>query len=68
MKLFPKPAYREVLAFYTDDIDLISEGIFEVTQLDLLEDFFLISQEKPDWMDHVFFIIIVSGHFEKNWR
>jgi len=65
MKLFPKPAYREVLAFYTDDIDLISEGIFEVTQLDLLEDFFLISQEKPDWMDHVFFIIIISGHFEE---
>jgi len=65
MKLFPKPAYREVLAFYTDAIDLISEGIFEVTQLDLLEDFFLISQEKPDWMDHVFFIIIISGHFEE---
>jgi len=65
MKLFHKPAYREVLAFYTDDIDLISEGIFEVTQLDLLEDFFLISQEKPDWMDHVFFIIIISGHFEE---
>ena len=65
MKLFPKPAFREVLAFYTDDIDLISEGIFEVTQLDLLEDFFLISQEKPDWMDHVFFIIIISGHFEE---
>ncbi|MFP3911710.1 MAG: FAD-binding oxidoreductase [Desulfobacteraceae bacterium] len=65
IKLFPKPAYREVLAFYTDDVDLISEGIFEVTQLDLIEDFFLISQEKPDWMDHVFFILIISGHFEE---
>lgn len=65
MKLFPKPAYREVLAFYTDDVDLISEGIFEATQVDLLEDFFLISQEKPDWMNHVFFIIIISGHFEE---
>ncbi|MFP4086440.1 MAG: FAD-binding oxidoreductase [Desulfobacteraceae bacterium] len=65
IKLFPKPAYREVLAFYTDDVDLISEGIFQVTQLDLIEDFFLISQEKPDWMDHVFFILIISGHFEE---
>ena len=65
IKLFPKPAYREVLAFYTDEEDLISEGIFEVTQLDLIEDFFLISQEKPDWMDHVFFILIISGHFEE---
>ncbi|MCF8082464.1 MAG: FAD-binding oxidoreductase [Deltaproteobacteria bacterium] len=65
IKLFPKPAYREVLAFYTDEVNLISEGIFEVTQLDLIEDFFLISQEKPDWMDHVFFILIISGHFEE---
>jgi len=65
LKLFPKPAFREVLAFYTDDVDLISEGIFEATQLDLLEDFFLISQEKPDWMNHVFFIIIVSAHMEE---
>ncbi len=65
IKLFPKPAYREVMAFYTDEVDLISEGIFEVTQLDLIEDFFLISQEKPDWMDHVFFILIISGHFEE---
>jgi glycolate oxidase len=65
MKLFPKPVFREVLAFYTDDVDLIPKGIFEATQLDLLEDFFLISQEKPDWMDHVFFVIIISGHFEE---
>lgn len=65
IKLFPKPAYREVLAFYTDEVDLITEGIVEVTQLDLVEDFFLISQEKPDWMDHVFFILIISGHFEE---
>ncbi len=65
MKLFPKPAFREVLAFYTDEVDRIPEGIFEATQLDLIEDFFLISQEKPDLMNHVFFILIVSGHFEE---
>ncbi len=65
LKLYPRPAYREVLAFCTDDIDLIPEAIFEVTQLDLLEDFFLIMQEKPDWMNHAFFIIVISGHSEQ---
>jgi glycolate oxidase len=65
LKLFPKPPFREVLAFYTDEIDMIPEGIFETTQLDMLEDFFLISQEKPDWMNHVYFIVIVSGHSEE---
>jgi glycolate oxidase len=65
MKLYPKPEYRDVLAFSTDDVDLIPEVIFKVTQLDLTEDFFLISQEKPDWMNHVFFIVIISGHFEE---
>ena len=62
IKLYPKPRYREVFAFYTDDVDLITDAIFEVTQLDLLEDFFLIYQEKPDWMNHIFFILILSGH------
>ena len=65
LKLYPRPKYRDVMAFSMDDIDLIPEAIFDVTQLDLVEDFFLISQEKPDWMNHIFFIIIVSGHFEE---
>jgi FAD/FMN-containing dehydrogenase len=64
LRLYPKPKFREVLAFSTDDADLIPEAIFGVTQLDLLEDFFLIMQEKPDWMNHVFFVVILSGHFE----
>ena len=64
MKLYPKPKYREVMAFSTDDANLITDAVFEATQLDLLEDFFLISQEKPEWMNHVFFIVIVSAHSE----
>jgi len=68
MKLFPKPAYREVLAFYTDDIDLISEGIFEVTQLDLLEDFFLISQESRTGWTMSFLLSSSPGILRKNWR
>ncbi len=62
MKLYPRPGYRELLTFSTDNIDLIPDAIFEVTQVDLLEDFFLINQEKPDWMNHVFFCLILSGH------
>ncbi len=65
LKIYPKPKYREVLAFSADDIDLITDVIAEVTYLDLLEDFFLINQEKPDWMNHIFYIIIVSGHTEE---
>ena len=65
IKLYPKPQYREVLAFVADDVDVIPEAIFETSQIDLLEDFFLISQEKPDWMNRVFFVIIVAGHSEE---
>ncbi len=65
LKLYPRPPYREVLAFSSDDIDAIPKAIFEATQLDLLEDFFLIMQEKPDWMNHIFYIIIVSAHFKE---
>ena len=65
IKLYPKPRYREVITFVTDDIDVIPEAIFETTQVDLLEDFFLISQGKPDWMNRVFFVIIVAGHSEE---
>jgi FAD/FMN-containing dehydrogenase len=62
IRLFPKPRFKEVMAFSTDDIDAIPDAIREVTYLDLLEDFFLIMQEKPGWMNHVFFVIIVSAN------
>jgi len=65
LKLYPKPIYRDVMAFSTDDVESIPDAIFEITQLDMLEDFFLIMQEKPDWMNHVIFIIVVSGNFEE---
>jgi glycolate oxidase len=31
----------------------------------MVEDFFLITQEHPDWMNHIFFVLIVSGHFQE---
>ncbi|RLB19868.1 MAG: FAD-binding oxidoreductase [Deltaproteobacteria bacterium] len=65
LRLFPRPKFRDVFAFFTDEIDLIPDAISEITRLDLLEDFFLIMQEKPDWMNHVFFILILSGHVKE---
>jgi glycolate oxidase len=65
IKIYPKPKYREVMAFSGDDVDLITDIIADVTYLDLLEDFFLINQEKPDWMNHIFYIVIVSGHTQE---
>jgi len=65
MRLYPKPKFRDVFVFSTDEIDLIPEAISGVTRLDLLEDFFLITQEKPDWMNHCFFVIILSAHGEE---
>lgn len=65
LKLFPKPRFREVVVFQTDDIDLVPEAIGEIMYLDLAEDFFLIMQEKPDWMNHCFLVVILSGHFEE---
>jgi len=65
MRLYPKPRYRDVFVFSTDEIDLIPEAISGVTRLDLLEDFFLITQEKPDWMNHCFFVLILSAHVKE---
>jgi FAD/FMN-containing dehydrogenase len=65
MRLYPKPRYRDVFLFSTDEIDLIPDAVAGVTRLDLLEDFFLITQEKPEWMNHVFFVLILSAHFKR---
>jgi len=65
IRLYPKPRFREVIAFSTDNIDAIPDAIREVTYLDLLEDFFVIMQEKPHWMNHVFFVIIVSANSQE---
>ncbi len=68
LRLYPKPPLREVLAFSTDDVDLIPDAVYGVTELDILEDLFLIMQEKPDWMNHVFFVLMVSAHFEEEFE
>lgn len=68
IQLFPKPRYRDVLTFYTDDLDSIPDVIFEVMQLGLVENFFVWGQEKPEYMDHVWFVIIISGQLEEEFE
>ncbi|MBN2032116.1 MAG: FAD-binding oxidoreductase [Deltaproteobacteria bacterium] len=65
IKLYPKPTYREVIVFKSDDVNLMTDAIFEATYLDMLEDFFIINQEKPDWLNHIFYVLILSGHFKE---
>jgi len=65
IRLFPKPGYRDAVAFVTDNLDLVPEAVFEINQVDLLENFFIWGQEKPEWMDHVYLVMIVSGGTEE---
>ena len=65
MRLLPRPGHRDALAFMTDNVDLVPEVVFEVSLLDLLENSFIWGQEKPEWMDHVYFAMILSGQSEE---
>lgn len=68
IQLFPKPRYRDLLIFSSDNIDLIPELVFEVTHINLLENCFIVSQEKPEWAQHVFYVIIISGQSEEEFE
>jgi glycolate oxidase len=68
IQLFPKPKFRDLLIFSSDDLDLVPELVFQVTQLDLLENLFIISQEKPEWAQHIFYIVILSGQSEEEFE
>ena len=41
IQLFPKPKFRDLLIFSSDNLDLVPEIVFEATQLDLLDNFFI---------------------------
>jgi glycolate oxidase len=64
MQLFPKMNFKDLLIFATDNIDLIPELLSGMAQISLMENCFVISQEKPEWAQRVFFVIPVSGHSE----
>jgi glycolate oxidase len=64
IQLFPKPSFRDLLIFASDNVDLIPKLISELSQINLLENCFIISQEKPAWARHIYYIIVVSGQSE----
>ncbi len=61
MQLFPKPSYRDLLLFVSDSTELIPEIIDELSQINLLENCFIITQEKPRWAQRIYYIIVISG-------
>jgi glycolate oxidase len=65
IQLFPKMNFKDLLIFVTDNIDLIPEILSGMAQINLLENCFVISQEKPEWAQRIFFVIPISGHSEK---
>jgi len=61
IQLFPKPGYRDLLLFVSDSAELIPEIIDELSQINLLENCFIITQEKPRWAQRIYYIIVISG-------
>jgi FAD/FMN-containing dehydrogenase len=61
MQLFPKPGYRDLLLFVSDSSELIPEIIVELSDINLLENCFIITQEKPRWAQRIYYIIVISG-------
>jgi FAD/FMN-containing dehydrogenase len=68
LQLFPKPAFRDLLLFVSDSVELIPELIGEFGQLNLLENCFIITQEKPRWAQRVYYIIVISGESEEEFE
>jgi FAD/FMN-containing dehydrogenases len=53
LQLFPKPIYRDLLLFVSDSAELIPEIIVELSDINLLENGFIITQEKPRWAQRI---------------
>jgi len=68
IQLFPKPAFRDLLLFVSDSVELIPELISELGQINLLENCFIITQEKPRWAQHIYYIIVVSGESQEEFE
>jgi len=63
IQLFPKPRFRDILLFSVDDPDILPEMVSRVFQAEVTENFFVIAQDKPDWMfGHMYIAMIVAGH------
>lgn len=68
IQLFPKPKYKDLIMLSTDDVDLITDILIDVTSVDLYENFGMVAQEKPTYMDHIFFVIVISGNSKQEFE
>jgi FAD/FMN-containing dehydrogenase len=68
IQLFPKPSFRDLLIFSSDSVELIPEIISELSQINLLENCFIITQEKPRWAQRIYYIIVVSGESKAEFK
>jgi len=69
IQLFPKPKFRDALAFSLDDPELLPGTIFNVFQDELAENFFIIAQDKPDWMaGHIYIVILMTANSEEEFE
>jgi glycolate oxidase len=63
IQLFPKPKLREVLVFSAEDPNRLPEVVFESFQTGMVENFFLLAQDKPDWMaGHIYIVMLIAGN------
>lgn len=68
IQLFPKPKFRDLLIFSSDNVDLMPELVSKIAQFNLLENCFIVSQEKPGWAQHIFYVVIISGQSEEEFE
>ncbi|MGD9115554.1 MAG: FAD-binding oxidoreductase [Dehalococcoidia bacterium] len=68
LQLFPHPTYRDLILFVSDDVELIPELIGDFSQLNQLENGFIITQEKPRWAQRIYYIIALTGESEEELR
>jgi FAD/FMN-containing dehydrogenase len=61
IQLFPRPTFRDLLLFVSDSAELMPEIISELSQINLLENCFIITQEKPRWAQRIYYIIVIAG-------
>ncbi|MCK9233143.1 MAG: FAD-binding oxidoreductase, partial [Syntrophales bacterium] len=65
LQLLPKPKFRDLLTFTSNELDLLPDFIFDITQLNLLDNLFIISQEWPPWAQGILYVPIVSAQDEE---
>jgi glycolate oxidase len=68
IQLFPKPRFRDLLIFSSDNIELIPKLVFELSQINLLENCFIVSQERPEWAQSIFYVLVISGQSEEEFE